>query len=565
MIKINELGIKKPKYLKTYYLIFILIAFISSNLSASSFHEARKNAALRRWKKEMKSSYPPKEVILTTRYFIRDVIAKNQQFVMTNEGVYWDAIRARYGGKKAHFEDEPLEHLYDFNWYIFHELKKYREATVSNFKKFFGDYISIVDLFCKNLNTTDIINHFFETYYTNWLISATYQREKLPRLKPILQQAISDLPENLRGIGFTLDSLEKLIPEPQKNFKKIDLIVKKANSKYLRNNKYYLTINFFSGKKLSALINAFKIEDDFQYPVKLDQKTIKLNVLKLTCVDNLSHTISVPGYYYKKKVFIFPNNQIYKWNDFSEYFKGNKSFPFLDLFVCDTTIQSYFDNGMVTKSSFNELMTYHSWLKTGDGKIFLKEIEKLAKPPTALKYSEWIEKTEISLLHHEVVGHGGTFSNGIIEEPKIPTFDYHVEAEFFAYLLQYIYSQILGFDLACMLSQMSNPVTFSHQYGDAYLRICRETLKTINEEKVLSKQFKDWSNRTNAPNLKTVTRNSKKFESLNYQVRIKMCLLPLVTFLNEFNQEEKRKIFLQIYFRNSEKPIPAPVISGVVK
>lgn len=71
----------------------------------------------------MKSSYPPKEVLLTTRYFIRDVIAENQKFLMTNEGVYWDAIRAKYGGKHAQIEDGLLENLYDFNCYIFHELK----------------------------------------------------------------------------------------------------------------------------------------------------------------------------------------------------------------------------------------------------------------------------------------------------------------------------------------------------------------------------------------------------------------------------------------------------------
>lgn len=563
MIKINELGIKKPRYSIPYNLIFILIACISFNLNASSFHEARKNAALRRWKKEMKSSYPPKEVVLTTRYFIRDVIAENQQFVMTNEGVYWDAIRARYGGKKAHFEDEPLEHLYDFNWYIFHELKKYREATVSNSKKFFRDYISIIDHFCNNLNDTDVINHFFETYYTDWLISATYQRENLPRLKPLLQQAISDLPENLRGIGSTLDSLEKLVSEPQKNFTKIDLVIKSANSKYLKNNKYYLTINFFSGKQIAALINVFQIDDDFQYPVKLGQNTIKLNVLKLICVDNLSHTISVPGYYYKKKVFIFPNNQIYRWSDFSEYFKGNKSFPLLDLFVCDTTIQSYYDNGMVTKSGFNKLMIYHAWLKTGEGKIFVKRIEKLAKPATVLSYSEWLEKTEISLLLHEVIGHGGTFSNGVIKEPDVPTFNYHVDAEFFAYLLQYAYSHIQGFDLACMFPRMSDPVTFSHQYGEAYLKICSELLKTFIGEKELSKQFKNWSKKNDTPNLKTVLRNFKRFESFSYQDRIKMCLLPLVAFLNEFNQEEIKKMFLTIYFRNTDKLIPEPMISGV--
>jgi hypothetical protein len=42
-----------------------------------------------------------------------------------------------------------------------------------------------------------------------------------------------------------------------------------------------------------------------------------------------------------------------------------------------------------------------------------------------------------------------------------------------------------------------------------------------------------------------------------------MCLIPLVSFLNEFNQEERRKIFLKIYFRNTDKPIPEAIISGV--
>ena len=113
MIQNNELGIMKKWPSIPYKLVFIIIICLCINLSASSFHEARKTAALRRWKKEMKSPYPPKEVILTTRYFIRDVIAENQKFLMTNEGVYWDAIREKYGGKQAQIEGGPLEHLYD--------------------------------------------------------------------------------------------------------------------------------------------------------------------------------------------------------------------------------------------------------------------------------------------------------------------------------------------------------------------------------------------------------------------------------------------------------------------
>jgi hypothetical protein len=415
----------------TFSVLVILLSLGNGN--TSDFLNSRKAKILVTWKKEMKTPYPSYEVLLATQYFIRDVLAENQQFVMTTDGSYWNALRTKYGGKQTSLKNNSLKFLYDFNWYIFEDLKKYHEPKPDKLRQFFKDYLDIVDLFCNRIPDSTKITKFFETYYSDWLIAATYNRDFLPRLKPVLKKAISDLPVTIQQISATMDSLEDILKELDKNRAKIDFIIKSANYGFLKGYDCFLIFNFFSGKQVAGLINAFWVIRDFQYPVKIGSDIVEMNVLKLRCIDNLSLSIAAPGYYYRKQVFIFPENQPYAWRDFAEFFHGNKAFPFLDLFVCDTTIQSYFDHGMVSKSVYNELMAYYSWFKTFEGNKFVKAIDSLCKPTSKYSYEDWSENLDKSLLLHEVVGHGGTFYNSVIKEPEIPTFEYHVEAEFYAH------------------------------------------------------------------------------------------------------------------------------------
>lgn len=534
----------------------------ASSAFSSSFHKSRKAAILRRWKKEMKTLYPPKEVLMTTRYFIRDVAAKNQQYIMTNEGEYWDIIRSRYGGKSASAKRPELQHLYDFNWYVFHELKKYREATVSNSDKFFQDYLAVVDEFCESVSPEYIVQYFFEAYYVDWLVAATYQRQNLPQIMPVVKQAINDLPRSVQPIQATLDTLSSLLADGRKNRQAVLDLLSAANATFLKSEGLYLTGNFVSGRKDAVLINAFHVLEDFAYPVKIAGDTITMTVLSLDCIDNLSHGIAVPGYYYKRKVFIFPDNQMHSWDDFARYFEGKAVFPLLELFVCDTTIQSYLDNGMITQSAYREMMSLHSWLKSGQGRKFVDAVGELAKPDNSLGLSEWKAETRRSLLIHEVVGHGGTFANGAITASVAPTFEYHVDAEFYAYLLEFLYSNIRGFDLACMFSFMSNPITFSHQYGDAYLRICREIAKKIGSDKNQKKKYKAFAKQKGHPNIKMLLKNLDRFESLCYQERISTALLPLVGYLNTVEVAAQDRMLKAIYSRNTAMPIPEPVEVG---
>jgi hypothetical protein len=562
--KIKELGAKKtwPSWPCVITISLFVILLFLSNANASDFLNSRKMSVLDKWKKEIKTPYPTTEVLLATRYFIRDVLAENQQFIMTNDGSYWNALRAKYGGKQSQLKNKPLERLYDFNWYVFQDLKKYREPKPDNLKQFFTDYLGIVDLFCNKIPDSTKVYNFFETYYTDWLVSATYNRDYLPRLKPVLNKGIADLPKGMQALVNMMDSLEGLLKEPEKHRARIDSTIKSANNGFLKNDKYYLTFNLFSGKQIAGLINAFRIEDDFRYPVKIGKDTVEMAVLKLRCIDNLSLSIAVPGYYYKKQVFIFPENQPYAWSDFSAFFKGTKDFPFLDLFVCDTTIQSYFDHGMISQSGYDELMGYYSWLKTSNGHLFVDAINRMCNPPMKLTYNGWLDNLEKSLLLHEVVGHGGTFFNGVIKEPDVPTFEYHVDAEFYAYVLQFLYSPIQGFDLACMFSHMANPLSFSNQYGDAYLNICNELLISIDKNKDLTKYLKKWAGANSKDTITNLIKNFKAYGNLDYKKRIQNCLMPLVSFLNELSLDERKSLLNSIYFRNTKKPIPEPIIAA---
>lgn len=547
----------------TVYLFAILI--LVENSLASDFINSRKSEILSTWKKEMKTPYPTNEVLLASQYFIRDVLAKNQQFVMTNEGTYWNALRSKYGGKQTSANNNSLKFLYDFNWYVFQNLKKYRVPQANNLDKFFADYLEIVNAFCNKIPDSTVIKNFFETYYTDWLVSTTYNHDYLPRLKPVLKVAFSDLPISMQLVSATTDSLERVLGEPEKNRSKIDSIIKSANSGFLKENKTYLTFNLFSGKKVAGLINAFHVGDDFHYPVKIGAEVVEMSVLKLWCIDNLSIGIAVPGYYYKKQVYIFPDNQPYAWTDFSNYFHGKKGFPFLDIFVCDTTIQSYFDNGMVSKEGFDDLMSYYKWFKTTEGSKFVDAIDRLCMPPSKFTYADWSENLEKSLLLHEVVGHGGTFYNGVMKEPEVPTFEYHVDAEFYAYILQFMYSPIQGFDLACMFSHMANPISFSNQYGEAYLRICSELLLSMNKRRDLAGKLKEWSGNNYKDSISNLTKHFREFDNLNYKERIQLCLLPLVSTLTGLSLEDRKSLLLSIYERNTKKPIPEPIIAAAAR
>ncbi len=539
-------------------LALLLGLFCAPSVFASSFHLSRKAAALKRWKKEMEESYPTKEVLMTTRYFVRDVAANNQQYIMTMEGEYWDIIRSRYGGKSANVDRPELQHLYDFNWYVFHELKKYREATVSNSDQFFRDYLGVVDEFCESVSSEYVVQYFFEAYYVDWLVTASYQRQNLARVLPVVREAIKDLPQNIQPIQSMLDTLTELLSDISKNRDAILDVLSVANGTFLKSEGLHLTGNFFVGRKDAVLVNAFRVLEDFRYPVKIAADTLDMAVLSLKCIDNLSHGIAVPGYYYKKQVFIFPDNQLHSWDDFVQYFEGKARFPLLDLFVCDTTIKSYLDNGMISQSAYREMMSLHSSLTSAQGRKFVEAVDKLAKPDKALGYPEWKAETRRSLLMHEVVGHGGTFVNGVTEASEAPTFKYHVDAEFYAYLLQFLYSNIRGFDLACMFSFMANPITFSHQNGNAYLRICRELAESITNNKVHKKAYGTFGKQKNYPNIENLRKNLDRFESLGYQERIDSSLLPLVGYLNTIDAAAQEKMFRTIYSRNTAMPIPEP-------
>jgi hypothetical protein len=176
-----------------------------------------------------------------------------------------------------------------------------------------------------------------------------------------------------------------------------------------------------------------------------------------------------------------------------------------------------------------------------------------------LSYNNWLDNLEKSLLLHEVVGHGGTFINGVIKEPDVPTFEYHVDAEFFTYVLQFMYSPIQGFDLACMFSHMANPVSFSNQYGKAFLKICDELLISIDTDKDLSNNLKKWAGANSEDTISNLIKNFKEYENLNYRERIQYCLVPLVSFLNELSIDKKKSLFNSIYFRNTKKSIPEPI------
>lgn len=174
---------------------------------------------------------------------------------------------------------------------------------------------------------------------------------------------------------------------------------------------------------------------------------------------------------------------------------------------------------------------------------------------------DWLGSLEKSLSLHEVVGHGGPFYNGVIKEPEVPTFEYHVEAEFFAHVLQFMYSPIQGFDLACMFSHMANPISFSNQYGEAYLQISSELLVSISKSRDLSGKFSKLSESSNKVTISDLIKHFNDFENLNYNERIQLCLLPPVSFLAETSRDDRKSFLFAIYKRNTQKPVPEPIIA----
>jgi hypothetical protein len=276
-------------------------------------------------------------------------------------------------------------------------------------------------------------------------------------------------------------------------------------------------------------------------------------------MDNLNLSVGAAGYYYKKKVFIFTENQPYALNDFDAFFKGAKDFPFFDLFVSDAEIISSYKNRAIKKPVFDELMAFHLWLNNGDGKSFVNEIKTISKPPFNVTYAGWIESLDISILLHEAIGHGGTYYNKTMKESALPTFENPVDAEFYAYLLEFIYSHVQGFNLACMFSDMADPSSFTDRYGDAYLKICNELLVSIEKNRDLSDRFNNRAKTGDKITISSLADNFRKYEKLNCKARIKGCLLPLISFFNELNQEERTDLFRSVYFRNTDKPIPEPV------
>ena len=163
---------------------------------------------------------------------------------------------------------------------------------------------------------------------------------------------------------------------------------------------------------------------------------------------------------------------------------------------------------------------------------------------------------------HEAIGHGGTCYNGTLKEPALPTFENNVDAEFYAYLLEFIYSPVQGFNLACMFSDMANPLSFPDRYGDAYLKICNELLVSMEKNQGLSDRFNNRAKAGDKIMISGLAGNFGKYEKFNCKARVKGCLLPLISFLNELNREERTDLFRSVYSRNTDKPIPEPV-SGI--
>lgn len=537
--------------------LVLLVPFYSG--AASNFQQNSANEILKRWRAETKTSYPKPEVLLTAEYFIRNVIAENQQYVITNSSQYWNAVRGRYGGRFAGQKDSCLKYLYDFDWLVVHELEKHRTLSIENFKPFFTDYLSILDILCKPLADSTRIAFFFGTYYSDWLVMATYQHEELLKFKPVLYQEIADLPKSLSRMRQFCDTLEMVLEQPVPNSKQIVSLISQMNKTILDKCNIYLTVNYTSGDKPAALINAFKILDRFHYPVKIARDTIFMDVYKLRSVDNFTLSICVAGYYYNKTVCLFPENELSSIPVFKAYFSQAKGFPFFDYFFPLRTIESLWTQGMITLNGYRELKNYYQWLNNKKGNDYVAQIERLAKSTEGVSGKNWIADVAKSTLLHEAVGHGGTYANGVIKSPDLPTFEHHVEAEYYAFLLEFLYSPNQGFDLACMFSHMANPITFSDQYGEAYLRICEEMYRIIEKDPLLSRQYRCLPMR-NEVVISQAINNVKNFTASGFIDRINNSLLPLVSFLNNLSVQDRRKLLLKIYQSNTNKPLPEPIL-----
>jgi hypothetical protein len=108
---------------------------------------------------------------------------------------------------------------------------------------------------------------------------------------------------------------------------------------------------------------------------------------------------------------------------------------------------------------------------------------------------------------------------------------------------------------------MANPLSFSNQYGDAYLNICNELLVAMDKNKDLSKNLKKWAGANSKDSITNLIKNFKGYGNLDCKKRIQYCLMPLVLFLNELSLNERNSLLNSIYFRNTNKPIPEPIIA----
>jgi hypothetical protein len=538
-------------------IVSLLLLLPLYSYPASTFPQASANAILKQWRVETKTPLPTPEVLLTAQYFIRNVMAENQQYVITNSSQFWNAVRGRYGGRFAGQKDSCLKHLYDFDWLVVHELEKHEALSIENFKPFFSDYLSILDIFCRPLTDSTRIAFFFGTYYSDWLVMATYQHDDLPKFKPVFYQEISDLPKNLSGLRPVFDSLETVLEHSVSNSKKIMQLISQTNKTILEKYAVYLTVNFTSGDKPAALINAFGILDRFQYPVKIGRDTIAMDIYKLRCIDNLTLGIAVAGYYYNKTVCLFPENELSAVPIFKSYFSRNKRFPFLEYFFPLKTIESLWEQGAITLNGYRELKSYYQWLNDKNGNEFITQIERLSNSTKEASSKNREADVAKSTLLHEAVGHGGTYANGAVKSQDLPTFEHHVEAEFYAYLLEFLYSPMQGFDMTCMFSRMANPITFYDQYGTAFLRICKELLLCIEKDPNLSRRYCSLHGR-NGDIFKQALKSIDDFETLGFVERVRTVLLPMVSFLNCLTIDERRRLMASVYQRNTSKPIPEP-------
>jgi hypothetical protein len=92
------------------------------------------------------------------------------------------------------------------------------------------------------------------------------------------------------------------------------------------------------------------------------------------------------------------------------------------------------------------------------------------------------------------------------------------------------------------------------------LQICSELLVSISNNKDHEHNLKKLTGNSNKDSIVDLVKHFKEFENLNYKERIQLCLLPLVSFLSETSQDERKLLLNAIYNRKTKKTIPEPII-----